>query len=168
MIFTSWSPMYDLVQCSFPSSQLVVLMLLATVKEIWNKFVLVCRWMQLWLPQDVLLSQRAWGFRMYLAPPTQFFALVLSNKDLKDSYWICVSGGSGSISCLDIFVSMQVKVETQRGFVPVDERMCVLDVDGNLVWFLWSSFESILCCLTTRHSNDCYHTVFSLWVCHEL
>jgi dihydrolipoamide dehydrogenase len=29
-----------------------------------------------------------------------------------------------------------VEVETQRGFVPVDERMRVLDVDGNLVWFL--------------------------------
>lgn len=34
-----------------------------------------------------------------------------------------------------ILVFLQVNVATQRGFVPVDERMRVIDANGNLVRF---------------------------------
>ena len=39
---------------------------------------------------------------------------------------------------MDIFLYMflQIDVVTQRGFVPVDERMRVLDANGNLVCFM--------------------------------
>jgi len=41
------------------------------------------------------------------------------------------------IGHLDIFLYffLQIDVVTQRGFVPVDERMRVLDANGNLVCF---------------------------------
>lgn len=32
-----------------------------------------------------------------------------------------------------VFIYFQINVETQRGFVPVDERMRVIDANGNLV-----------------------------------
>lgn len=48
---------------------------------------------------------------------------------------------------------VQIKVETQRGFVPVDERMRVIDADGNLV--CWIS-----------HQLSCFHIYFVIpeWV----
>lgn len=36
-------------------------------------------------------------------------------------------------NCKMIFVFFKINVETQRGFVPVDERMQVQDKNGNLV-----------------------------------
>lgn len=32
-----------------------------------------------------------------------------------------------------LLIGLQINVETQRGFVPVDDRMRVIDADGNLV-----------------------------------
>lgn len=32
-----------------------------------------------------------------------------------------------------VFIYFQINVETQRGFVPVDERMRVIDANGNLL-----------------------------------
>jgi len=48
------------------------------------------------------------------------------------------------IGHLDIFLYffLQIDVVTQRGFVPVDERMRVLDANGNLV-----CFKSFMCTL---------------------
>ena len=41
-------------------------------------------------------------------------------------------------------VFLQINVVTQRGFIPVDERMRVFDADGNLVcWYF--SYKHAFC-----------------------
>lgn len=47
---------------------------------------------------------------------------------------------------------LQVNVETQRGFIPVDERMRVIDASGNLVRFEFL-YEHIFPCVVLA---NCY------------
>lgn len=96
-----------------------------------KNMVNLCRLMLLLLQLGGLHSLMDLVWKMLVWSSTYFFKRVYSSESIKNK-----------IRYLHFVCMVQINVQTQRGFVPVDERMRVVDSNGKLVsnflfFFLW-------------------------------